>query len=124
LVRLLFLVLLLSGCNAYIGIPNESSEQPWRSFYIFSFISLFILPFVSTFFALKAAKKDITYKVKVQKYLNYSLVLLIGLYLLMEMSLTPNTNIRFDLFIVLVAVISQILAVFSGWYNLRKARNF
>ena len=92
--------------------------------YIFSFISLFVLPFISTFFVLKASKKVLTYKIKIQKYFNYSLVLFVALYLLLEMSLTPKTNIRIDLFIVIVAAISQILVVLSSWFNLRMARKF
>jgi hypothetical protein len=42
----------------------------------------------------------------------------------MEMSLPPKVNIRFDLILILPAVISQALVIATGWYNLRSAKNF
>lgn len=124
MVRVLILVFVLSGCNAYIGIPSDVSEQPWYFFSIFSFVSLVVLPFISTFFVLKAVKKDVVYRAKLQKYLNYSLILLIALNLLMEMSLPSKTNIRFDLFITIPALIWQVSMVISGWYKQGEAKNF
>ena len=124
MVRVLILVFVLSGCNVYIGIPSDVSEQPWYFFSIFSFVSLVVLPFISTFFVLKAVKKDVVYRAKLQKYLNYSLILLIALNLLMEMSLPSKTNIRFDLFITIPALIWQVSMVISGWYKQGEAKNF
>jgi hypothetical protein len=123
-VRVLVLVLLLSGCNAYIGIPTDVYDQPWYFLSIFSFVSLITLPFVSTFFVFKAVRKNVVYKAKVQKYLNYSLILLIALNLLMEMSLPPKTNLRFDLFITIPALIWQVSMVISSWYKQGEAENF
>jgi len=123
-VLILVLVFFLSGCNAYIGIPSDISEQPWYFFSIFSFVSLIALPFISTFFVFKAVKKDFLYKTKVQKYLNYSLILLIVLNLLMEMSLPSKTNLRFDLFLTIPAFIWQVSMVISGWYKQGEAKNF
>ncbi len=124
MVRVLILVFVLSGCNAYIGIASDVSEHPWHFFSIFSFVSLVVLPFISTFFVLKAVKKDVVYRAKLQKYLNYSLILLIALNLLMEMSLPSKTNIRFDLFITIPALIWQVSMVISGWYKQGEAKNF
>jgi hypothetical protein len=117
-------VLLLTGCNAYIGQAKEYSEQPWYFLAWFTFFLLTILPFISTWFVIKASKAGLVYKKRVQKYLNYSVLLLIALCVLHEMSLTPRTNIRFDLLVIIPCVITQIIAVFSGWFNVRTVINF
>jgi len=113
----------LAGCNAYIGIPKEQTEQPWYFLAWFSFVVIVILPFISTRFVLRASKAELTYKIKIQKHLNYSLILLFALCILHEMSLTPRTNIRFDLFLIIPCILTQIIAVFTGWINLREAKN-
>jgi len=119
--KLLILIsmFVLVGCNAYIGIPKEHTEQPWYFIFWFTFIISVLLPFFSTWFALKASKADVLYKTKVQKYLNYSIIFLIVLCILHEMSLTPRTNIRLDLFLLIPCILIQMIAVFIAWYNLQ-----
>jgi hypothetical protein len=117
--KLVILVLCMSallGCNAYIGIPADPETQPWRSIYLFSFITILITPLVSLVALIFSFWQKPLFKLKLEKYLNYSVIVMGGLWLISEMALTSRTNIRLDLFIIIPVFIIQLVLVAIGGF--------
>lgn len=107
LVYVLFLYFLVAS-NAMIGQPSHENE-PWQYLYLFSFVSLLLIPVSSMLLVLRSTYKGLDYKHRLQKILNISLVIMVALVFLAELSLTPSANIRIDLLVVIPALFLHIL---------------
>jgi hypothetical protein len=114
---------LLSGCNAFIGIPTDLDTQPWRTLYLISFFSLLFLPVLSIATLVFSIWQSPEFKLKLEKYLYKSLLVFGGLWLLTELSLPSNTNIRVDLFFIIPALLMQLVAVFIAILMANKIDN-
>jgi len=119
IIVLVLLLVLVSGCNMVIGIPSDSEAQPWKSIYFLSFVSTLMITSISVITLIVSRFKDKTFQLKLQNWLNYSMILVSVVWLIGEMSLTPRTNIRIDLFITLPAIGIQFATVFIGWFLTR-----
>ena len=115
IIVLVLLLVLVSGCNMVIGIPSDSEAQPWKSIYLLSFFSILMITSISVITLIVSRFKDKTFQLKLQNCLNYSMILVSVVWLVGEMSLTPRTNIRIDLFITLPVIGIQFATVFISW---------
>ena len=113
---ILFVIVFLGGCNAIIGIPTHMEDQPWRSLHLISLLSILIIPILSVFALVLSFWRSSLFKLKLQKYLNMSIIVVVVLWVLGEMSLTSNTNIRLDLFFTIPAICVQLATVLIGRY--------
>lgn len=109
------LLVLVSGCNGIIGIPTDPEAQPWKSIFLLSFVSILMITSISVISLIVSRFKAKTFQLKLQNWLNYSMILVTFVWLIGEMSLTPRTNIRIDLFITLPVIGIQFATVFIGW---------
>jgi heme A synthase len=118
----LFLVLMtcLVGCNATIGMSSDPEAEPWRSLFLLSFFVLIITPAISTVLLIISAWKKQSFTIKLQKWLMVLLAVMVVFWLLGEISLTPRTNIRLDLFLTLPALAIQIFIVIIGKFLVKK----
>ena len=112
-------VLFICGCSSLIGIPKEGGTQPWVSLFMTSFVLISIIPLVSMIALILSMWKTSIYQLKLQKYLNWSLVIIILLWLLGEVSIPPDTNIRIDFLIKYPAIVIQICIVLVGMFLCR-----
>ena len=94
----------LIASNATIGLASNENE-PWQYLYLFCFIGLILVPILSVAFVLKSSGMGLDYQTRLQKKLNLSLIVMVLLMFFAELSLTPKTNIRIDLLIVIPALI-------------------
>jgi hypothetical protein len=115
IIVLVLLLVLVSGCNAIIGIPSDSEAQPWKIIYLLSFVSILMITSISVITLTVSRFKDKTFQLKLQNWLYYSMILISVVWLIGEMSLTPRTNIRIDLFITIPVIGIQFVTVFIGW---------
>lgn len=113
-VVLIVCAILLIGCNAIIGIPTNQHEQPWRYIYLFSVLSILIMPLLSGAALIYSIRQSSNFKLMIEKYLNYSVIVIVLLWLLAEMSLPPRANIRLDLFVIIPAIGLQLVTVIIG----------
>ncbi len=113
-VVLVVCIILLIGCNAIIGIPSDHQEQPWRYIYFFSMFLILLMPLLSISVLILSIWKSSTFQLKIEKCLNYSIIVIVLLWLLVEMSLPPRTNIRLDLFIITPVMALQLIMVVIG----------
>lgn len=60
------------------------------------------------------------YKNKLQKKLNFSLLAIIILLFFAELSLTPRTNIRIDLLLLLPALVTHVFIFLLFTFNIKK----
>jgi len=104
IITLYFLV----ASNAMIGQPSHENE-PWQYLYLFCLVSLLLIPVSSILLVLKSRFKGLDYKHRLQKILNISLIIMVALVFLAELSLTPRANIRIDLIVVIPALFLHIL---------------
>lgn len=121
-IALVLLLVLLSSCNMIIGTPSDSDAQPWKSIYLLSFFSILMITSISVITLIVSIFKDNTFQLKLQNWLNYSMILVSVVWLIGEMSLTPRTNIRIDLFITLPVIGIQFTTVFIGWLLTRRVK--
>jgi hypothetical protein len=121
IVVLALCLILLVGCNAIIGIPSDPQEQPWRSIYLFSIVTILIMPIISLVVLIYSFWQKPIFKLKLEKYLNYSVIVMGLLWLLGELSLPPKTNIRLDLFIIIPVFGIQLVMVAIGTFIGNKA---
>ena len=110
-VVLIVCAIFLIGCNAIIGIPTNQYEQPWRYIYLFSVLSILITPLLSGAALIFSIRQSTSFKLKTEKYLNYSVIVMVFLWLLVEMSLPPRANVRLDLFVIVPAIGLQLVMV-------------
>ena len=105
-----------------IGTPSDSDAHPWKSIYLLSFFSILMITSISVITLIVSIFKDNTFQLKLQNWLNYSMILVSVVWLIGEMSLTPRTNIRIDLFITLPVIGIQFTTVFIGWLLTRRVK--
>lgn len=84
----IFMFFCISCCNHTIGIPTDPEAQPWKVFSLISFCLILILPFISMYFLIIGMWKKPSYQLILQKYLNFSIVIITVLWTFGEMSLT------------------------------------
>lgn len=121
----LVLGLLLAGCNAQIGIPEDIGEQPWRTVYLVSFAFICVIPIISLVILIIARLGKPAFVKKSYQLFLYSValfVLMLGSWLILEMSLPKDVNIRVDLFIVLPAVLAQVVIIAISRFFMLKRR--
>lgn len=94
----------LVASNATIGLAAHESEA-WKYLYFFCSIGLIVIPILTIIFVFKSKNMGLDYKNRLQKKLNLSLIVIIALMFFAELSLTPRTNIRVDLLLVIPALI-------------------
>ena len=114
-----FIVYFLIGSNAFIGLATDESE-PWKYLYLVCFCSLLLIPILFLWLVLKSRDMGKDYKNKLQKKLNFSLLAIIILLFFAELSLTPRTNIRIDLFLVLPALVTHVFIFLLFTFNIKK----
>ena len=97
-------VYFLVASNVTLGLATDESEV-WRYLYFFCLLSLISIPVLTLSNVLLSLNKGLGYKNRLQKRLNLSLIVIVLLVLFLEMSLTPKSNIRVDLILVIPAII-------------------
>ncbi|KPV95849.1 hypothetical protein AN214_02043 [Pseudoalteromonas sp. P1-9] len=98
----------LIASNASIGQASYENE-PWKYLYLFCFVSQLLIPCSAILLVLKSRSMGVEYKQRLQNKLNISLILIVALAFLAELSLTPKTNIRLDLLLVVPAFFIHIV---------------
>ena len=109
---LLVSCLALFGCNAMIGIPKTMDEEPWKTIYQVTALTILIFPVVSllALIAIRLTKPAfIKSRTQLQRYAQFLLMAVFGVWLIMEMSLPARTNIRIDLFVIIPALVAQVI---------------
>lgn len=114
-----FSLYFLIASNATIGLPSHESEQ-WKYIYLFCFIGLISIPISTVVFVLKSRSMGLDYKNRLQKKLNLSLVAIVALVFFAELSLTPKTNIRIDLLLVIPALIAHGITFLIFTFSVKK----
>ena len=112
--------LLLVGCNALVGVPENMDEQPWRTVYLIAFFVVCLVPVITliTLFAVRLSKPTFIRQRKPLFVFSAGMfMLMLCAWLGMEFSLPKNTNIRLDLFIVIPAsAVQMVLIALSGYF--------
>jgi hypothetical protein len=114
-----FSLYFLIASNATIGLALHENE-PWKYLYLFCFIGLILIPISTVVFVLKSRSMGLDYKNKLQKKLNLSLVAIVALVFFAELSLTPKTNIRIDLLLVIPALIAHGITFLIFTFSIKK----
>ncbi len=114
-----FSLYFLIASNATIGLASHESEQ-WKYIYLFCFIGLISIPISTVVFVFKSRSMGLDYKNRLQKKLNLSLVAIVALVFFAELSLTPKTNIRIDLLLVIPALIAHGITFLIFTFSVKK----
>ena len=108
------------GCNAVIGIPDHLDEEPWRSISIVSAWTLWALPALSVIMLLLAAWFKGSLRTNCLKAITRSPFLVLILFLVTEMSIPNDANMRIDLFITIPVIVIQLaFAAFAKYLQHR-----
>lgn len=110
---------ILPTSNANLGLAADESDA-WKYLYLLCFCGLILIPILAVFFVLKSRHMALEYQERLQKKLNISLIVLVVLMLLAELSLMPSTNIRVDLLLVIPALVLHGI-IFSCSHSILKA---
>jgi len=104
--------------NANLGLAADESDA-WKYLYLLCFCGLILIPILAVFFVLKSRHMALEYQERLQKKLNISLIVLVVLMLLAELSLMPSTNIRVDLLLVIPALVLHGITFFMFTFNIK-----
>lgn len=108
----------LIASNAYIGQASYENE-PWKYLYLFCFASQLLIPCSAILLVLKSRSMGAEYKQRLQNKLNISLILIVALAFLAELSLTPETNIRVDLLLVVPVLFIHIVVYLIYTFSIK-----
>lgn len=128
--RIIFVLagcLLLAGCNALVGVPENMDEQPWRTIYLIAFFVVCLVPVITliTLFVVRLTKPTfICHRKPLFVFSGGLFMLMLCAWLVLEFSLPERVNIRLDLFIVIPAFAMQmVLIALSGYFYGRSRRD-
>ncbi|WP_158683527.1 hypothetical protein [Pseudoalteromonas sp. T1lg24] len=108
----------LIASNASIGQASYENE-PWKYLYLFCVVSQLLIPCSAILLVLKSRSMGVEYKQRLQNKLNISLMLIVALAFLAELSLTPETNIRIDLLLVVPVLFIHIVVYLIYTFSIK-----
>jgi hypothetical protein len=114
-----FSLYFLIASNSTIGLASHENES-WKYLYLFCFIGLILIPISTVAFVLKSRSMGLDYKNRLQRKLNLSLIAIVVLMFFAELSLTPKTNIRVDLLLVIPALIAHAITFLIFTFCIKK----
>jgi len=117
---LILALLMLPGCEKEIAQSINANEFQWGPILSLIYACILLTPIVSTVLLVFSQYKPLTFKVKLQQFIHFSLLGMLVLAWFIELNNTHIMSSRLDLIIMLAALFLQMLVAILVFVSVSK----